>query len=122
MKAEDGDAEPERRVRAEGEVIGCTDAICVSCTEEEQQFRRLYGDPAGRVEIVAPGVEHAFFAPGDKRGARTALGLPADRPVLLFVGRIQPLKSADVAVKALHALDRPDARARHRRRRERGRR
>lgn len=109
VKAETGDAEPERRVRAETEVIGCADAICVSCTEEEQQFRRLYGDPPGRMEIVAPGVEHAFFSPGDRRGARHALGLPLDRPVLLFVGRIQPLKSADVAVKALRALDRPDA-------------
>ena len=109
VKAENGDAEPQRRVRAEAEIIGCTDAICVSCTEEEHQFRRLYGNPPGRMEIVAPGVEHAFFAPGDPTGARRALGLDPHRPVLLFVGRIQPLKSADVAVKALHALDRPDA-------------
>lgn len=109
VKAENGDAEPARRVRAEAEVIGCADAICVSCTEEEHQFRRLYGDPPGRVEIVAPGVEHTFFSPGDKGGARIALGLDLDAPVLLFVGRIQPLKSADVAVKALRALDRPDA-------------
>jgi D-inositol-3-phosphate glycosyltransferase len=109
VKAENGDAEPQRRVRAEAEIIGCTDAICVSCTEEEHQFRRLYGNPPGRMEIVAPGVEHAFFAPGDRTGARHALGLDAHRPVLLFVGRIQPLKSADVAVKALHALDRSDA-------------
>ncbi len=47
VKAELGDAEPERRVRSETEIIGCTDAICVSCTEEEHQFRRLYGDPPG---------------------------------------------------------------------------
>ncbi|HEY4331509.1 MAG TPA: glycosyltransferase, partial [Ilumatobacteraceae bacterium] len=59
-------------------------------------------------EIVAPGVEHAFFAPGDKRGARYALGLGTG-PVLLFVGRIQPLKALDVAVRALAELRRPDA-------------
>jgi D-inositol-3-phosphate glycosyltransferase len=81
----------------------------VSCTEEESQFRRLYGDPEGRIEIIAPGVEHAFFAPGDQRGARTALDLPLERPVLLFVGRIQPLKGPDVAVRALHRLGRSDA-------------
>ena len=75
VKAEGGDPEPARRERAEAEIIGCADAICVSCTEEESQFRRLYGDPPGRIEIVAPGVEHAFFAPGDGRGARQALGL-----------------------------------------------
>jgi D-inositol-3-phosphate glycosyltransferase len=110
VKAEGGDPEPARRERAETDIIGCADAICVSCTEEERQFRRHYGDPPGRVEIVAPGVEHAFFAPGDRMGARRALGLGLGAPpVLLFVGRIQPLKGAPVAVRTLAALDRPDA-------------
>ncbi len=104
VKAEGGDPEPSWRDRAEAEITTCADAICVSCTEEELQFRRLYGDPEGRIEIVAPGVEHAFFAPGDRGGARAALDLPADRPVLLFVGRIQPLKGPDVAVRALREL------------------
>ncbi len=101
VKAEGGDLEPVWRHRAESEVIGCSDAICVSCPEEERQFRRLYGDPAGRIEIVPPAVEHAFFAPGDRRGARGAVGLPADCPVVLFVGRIQPLKAPDLAIRAL---------------------
>ncbi len=108
VKAEGGDREPLLREKAEAEIIECADAICVSCTEEERQFRRLYGDPPGRMEIVAPGVDHAFFAPGHRLGARRALGL-GDHPVLLFVGRIQPLKGADVAVRALASLDRPDA-------------
>lgn len=109
VKAEGGDYEPELRERAEAEIIGCADAICVSCTEEERQFLRLYGDPAGKIEIIAPGVEHAFFAPGDRSGARNALDLPIDCPVLLFVGRIQPLKGPDVAVRALAELKRPNA-------------
>jgi D-inositol-3-phosphate glycosyltransferase len=109
VKAEGGDFEPEWRERAEAEIIGCADAICVSCTEEESQFRRLYGDPRGRIEVVAPGVEHAFFAPGEQSGARHALDLPLDVPVLLFVGRIQPLKGPDVAVRTLALMRRPDA-------------
>jgi D-inositol-3-phosphate glycosyltransferase len=109
VKAEGGDPEPMWRDRAETEIINCADAICVSCVEEEQQFLRLYGDPRGRIEIVAPGVEHAFFAPGEQSGARTALGLPDDVPVILFVGRIQPLKGPDVAIRALHALARREA-------------
>lgn len=108
VKALGGDPESELREQAESEVIGCSDAICVSCTEEERQFIELYGNPPGSMEIVAPGVEHAFFAPGDKRGARKALEL-GDGPVLLFVGRIQPLKGADVAVRSLAELNRSDA-------------
>jgi len=110
VKALGGDPEPARRERAEADVIGCTDVICVSCTEEESQFRALYGDPPGRLEIVAPGVDHAFFSPGDRRGARRAIDLEDHKgPLLLFVGRIQPLKGADVAVRALGELDRRDA-------------
>ena len=81
VKAEGGDLEPLWRERAEHEIINCADTICVSCSEEERQFRRLYGDPTGRIEIVAPGVEHAFFAPGERHGARDALDLPHDAPV-----------------------------------------
>ena len=113
VKAEGGDPEPEWRDRAEAEIIRCSDAICVSCEEEEAQFRRLYGDPGGRIEIVAPGVEHALFAPGDRGGARHALGLDPDAPMVLFVGRIQPLKGPDVAIRALaglHELGHPRAR------------
>lgn len=109
VKAEGGDAESQVREQAELEIIGCADAVCVNCSEEESQFRRLYGDPPGRIEVVAPAVEHAFFAPGERSGARQALGLPAGAPVLLFVGRIQPLKGPDVAVRALAHLGRPDA-------------
>ncbi|HEY1278734.1 MAG TPA: glycosyltransferase [Acidimicrobiales bacterium] len=108
VKAEGGDREPARREKAETDVMACADAICVSSAEEARQLTRLYGEVPGRLEIVAPGVEHAFFGPGDRRGARRALGL-GDDPVLLFVGRIQPLKGVDVAVRALAELDRPDA-------------
>jgi D-inositol-3-phosphate glycosyltransferase len=108
VKAETGDAEPERRVEAETEVIACSDAILANCEAERTQLVRLYGADPDRIEIVPPGVDHAFFSPGDRRGARHALRL-GDHPVLLFVGRIQPLKGVDVAVRALAELGRDDA-------------
>jgi D-inositol-3-phosphate glycosyltransferase len=97
-------AEPARRAQAEAEIIGCSDAILASCSVEAAQLVDLYGADAGRIEIVAPGVDHAFFAPGDSRQARRALGFPQDVPILLFVGRIQPLKGLDVAIEALAQL------------------
>jgi D-inositol-3-phosphate glycosyltransferase len=90
-------------VDAEAEVIGCSDAILASCPTEADWLVDLYGADRSRVEVVPPGVDHAFFSPGDRRGARAALGL-GDHPVLLFVGRIQPLKGLQVAVGALARL------------------
>ena len=106
VKAETGDPEPARRIEAETEVIACSDAILASCQAEADQLVSLYGADPSRVEIVPPGVDHAFFSPGDQRGARQALGHLdlGDHPVLLFVGRIQPLKGVDVAVGALAEL------------------
>jgi D-inositol-3-phosphate glycosyltransferase len=111
VKAETGDPEPARRVRAEADVIGCSDAILASCRAEAEQLVRLYGADPTRIELVPPGVDHAFFSPGDRTGARAALAHLdlGTGPVLLFVGRIQPLKGLDVAVGALAALRRPDA-------------
>lgn len=108
VKAISGDHEPAGRAEAEAAVIGCSDVICVSNRVEATQLLELYGAPGGRIEVVPPGVDHAFFAPGDRRGARRALGL-GDEPVWLFVGRIQPLKGLEVAVRALARSARRDA-------------
>jgi D-inositol-3-phosphate glycosyltransferase len=115
-------AESAERVRAEAEVIGCSDAILANCEEEADDLVHHYDARPERIEIVPPGVDHAFFSPGDRDGARAALGwTDADRisasggrgatqhPVLLFVGRIQPLKGLDVAVGTLAELDDPAA-------------
>ncbi len=105
VKAEEAAEEHDRRAKAEAEVIGCSDAILASSVDEAAQLERLYGAVPERIEVVPPGVDHHLFSPGDPWAARAALGL-GDGPVLLFVGRIQPLKGADVAVRALAALPR----------------
>lgn len=111
VKAETGDPEPERRVWAEGDVIGCSDAILASSVTESLQLQRLYGADARRIEIVPPGVDHAFFSPGPRSGARAALAPLelGDGPTLLFVGRIQPLKRLDIAIECLARLQDPSA-------------
>ena len=109
VKAEATREEEELRAKAEGQVIGCSDAILALSTDEAEQLEALYGADPARIEIVPPGVDHEVFSPGDRAGARASLGL-GDGPLLLFVGRIQPLKGADVAVRALAASSFPDAR------------
>ncbi|MGH9045104.1 MAG: glycosyltransferase [Acidimicrobiales bacterium] len=94
---------PHRRSEAEATIISCSDAVLASCTVEAQQIVDLYGAGPERVRIVPLGVDHAFFSPGDRTQARRAVGLGSG-PLLLFVGRIQPLKGADVAVRVLGEL------------------
>lgn len=96
---------PVRRAEAEASIVSCSDALLASCSVEAEQLVGLYGADPSRIRIVAPGVDHAYFGPGDRAQARRAVGLPASPPVLLFVGRIQPLKGADVAIRALHTLE-----------------
>ena len=95
---------PHRRAEAEASIIDCSDAVLASCTVEADQIESLYGGEPGRIHIVPPGVDHAFFGPGHRPQARRALGLPLDGRLLLFVGRIQPLKCADVAIETLAEL------------------
>ncbi len=109
VKAAAGDPESEQRAQAESEVIGCADIVIASCEPEARQLQSFYGAPPERIELAPPGVEQALFSPGDRDGARAALGLGRG-PVLLFVGRIQPLKRPLVAVETLACLARHNAR------------
>lgn len=102
VKSETSDAEPEERGESEEAAIGCCDAILANTTVEAEQLVRLYGADPTRIEEVPLGVDHAFFSPGSQAGARAALKLD-DRPMLLFVGRLQSLKGADLAIEALAA-------------------
>jgi D-inositol-3-phosphate glycosyltransferase len=94
-------AEPARRALAEAEIVECADAVLASCSVEADQLVDLYGADPERIAIVPPGVDHAFFSPGDQEQARRAVGLRPGDPVMLFAGRIQPLKGLTVAVDAL---------------------
>jgi D-inositol-3-phosphate glycosyltransferase len=106
VKAEAGVGDdPETRARVEGEIVSCADLMIAATDEERRQLVTLYSAEGDRIEVVPPGVDHRVFAPGDRGAARRELGLDADARVLLYVGRIQPLKGADLAVRALAELD-----------------
>ena len=101
VKATADEDEPARRAASEGDTVRCSDALLVSSPEEGLDLVRLYDADPDRIEVVPPGVDHAFFAPGDQAQARRAVGLPQEPPVLLFAGRIQPLKGLEVAIRAM---------------------
>lgn len=100
-------AEPPGRVLGEEQVVAEADALVASTPHEAHELVDLYGADPQRVHVVEPGVDLDRFVPTDaagRRAARSALGLPDDRRIVLFAGRVQPLKGPDVLVRALAAL------------------
>lgn len=95
--------EPEFRLDGEARVIADACAIVASTIEERRALIDLYSAHPERIHLIPPGVDHDRFRPGDREAAKEALGL-AGKKVLLFVGRLQPLKAADVAISALGHL------------------
>lgn len=102
--------EPEARLAGEAEVISAADILIASTDEEWEHLACLYGAPHDRIKTIYPGVDHSTFLPGDRGRAREAIGF-SDEAILTFVGRIQPLKGLDLALRAVEqlvpALDRP---------------
>lgn len=50
------------------------------------------GVPPRDIEVVHSGIEPDAFAPRDRAASRRRLGLEADRPIVLAVGRLHPMK------------------------------
>jgi D-inositol-3-phosphate glycosyltransferase len=109
----DGDTpEPRARVIGEEQVVAEADALVANTEDESRQLVSRYGADPGLVTTVAPGVDLERFAPGDRAAARAQFGIAADATVLLFVGRIQPLKAPDVLLHAAAELLAADPRLR----------
>jgi D-inositol-3-phosphate glycosyltransferase len=96
--------EPAARIIGEEQVVEAADMLVANTDQEAKQLINLYDAEPARVEVVHPGVDLAVFRPQDKLRARSDLGLPPDAAVLLFAGRIQPLKAPDVLLRAVAEL------------------
>ncbi|HEY1330295.1 MAG TPA: D-inositol-3-phosphate glycosyltransferase [Actinomycetota bacterium] len=93
---------PEPPVRLDGErtVIHGADRILAPTPVEAAHLVGLYGADPGRIQVVPPGVDRRVFRPSPKEEAKARLHLTNAR-LLLFVGRLQPLKGPDIAIRAL---------------------
>lgn len=96
--------EPAVRVIGEEQVVDAADLLVANTDREADDLVSLYGASPDRVRVIHPGVDLGLFRPQHRATVRAALGLPADAHVVLFAGRIQPLKAPDVLVRAVAAL------------------
>ena len=92
--------EPAARIDAERDIAREADRIVVASRDEQELLVRHYGADAGHIAVVPCGVNLDLFQPIDKEDAREQLGLRDDDRILLFVGRIEPLKGVDILLGA----------------------
>lgn len=100
--------EPPLRLEMEQRLIQHVDSIIASTSEERNQMMRYCGATASRVAVIPCGVDLKLFVPLSRSFARQRLGLPAGRPMLLFVGRLDAFKGPDLLLRAA-ALMQQDA-------------
>lgn len=89
-----------QRIATEQEVIQFADCVIASTPYEFDDLTEHYGTEPESICISPPGVDHGVFTPGSKAEARKRFGIEYG-PLLLYVGRIQPLKGVDVAIETL---------------------
>ena len=114
LLAEGDTPEPVARVIGEEQVVEAADLIIANTDDERQQLTDLYDAEPDRLRVITPGVDLGVFRSGSRLEARERLGMRPDALVVMFVGRIQPLKAPDVVIEAAAELvaRRPDLRDR----------
>lgn len=104
LPAGDQVTEPGVRDAGEAEIVGNADVLTANTPDERSELITYYGADADRVRIVPPGVDLATFHPCDRSAARDSHDLDRQAKVIVFVGRLQPLKAPDVLIEAVSEL------------------
>ena len=98
--------EASNRATVEQKVMDTADRIVAATPLDRQQMLDLYRVDERKIVIIPCGVNLERFRPIDQRIAREHLGLEGDRQLLLFVGRLDPVKGLDVLLEAMCELTR----------------
>jgi D-inositol-3-phosphate glycosyltransferase len=100
---------PPQRCILEQMVIDTADAVVAECPQDEMDLQRHYRTPPSRTRMIPCGFDPDELQPVDRGEARERLGVPADRPIVLQLGRMVPRKGVDTVIRALGILERHHA-------------
>lgn len=96
--------EDYQRIESEFLLVKSSDKIIATSQADLEYIHTLYGCPLKKISILTPGIDLAVFKPTEKGLAKRAIGASLNHKLILFVGRIMPLKSIDVLLYAVKIL------------------
>lgn len=94
-----GEQETPLRARSEQRLVDLADSIIAANPDERADLIWRQRALASKICTIPPGVDVALFTPGSRHDARHELGLAASDKVVLFVGRIDPIKGIDTLLE-----------------------
>ncbi|MBE7435209.1 MAG: glycosyltransferase [Anaerolineales bacterium] len=103
----------EDRLRGERQVLRRANRVIVATLAELTQLRFLYRADSNKMTIIPPGVDTGHFYPIPPDEAKQFIGLRPENRMILFVGRIEPLKGVDTLIQAVASLDKSLSGRRH---------
>ncbi len=96
--------EGDYRLQGEREVLSLADRIVAATPAELAQLQWLYQADTRKIVVIPPGVDLSHFYPIPPDEAKEFIGVPPCENVVLFVGRIEPLKGIDMLIEAIAIL------------------
>jgi D-inositol-3-phosphate glycosyltransferase len=100
----DAEREGPERIAAEQRVLSRADRVIVATLAEQTQLRFLYKTNDRKLKVIPPGVDTSHFYPISSDEAKQYIGLQPNDRMVLFVGRIEPLKGVDTLIRAMACL------------------
>lgn len=104
MKDLYGGIKDEKRRQTEIEIAQKVNGIISSTELEKDELVKLYKVPAKKISVVSPGVNFNLFKRRDKAKSRNMLNLDYHKDIILFVGRIDPIKGIEFLIEAVAYL------------------
>jgi len=102
--AGEGEFEGDYRIKGEREVLRHADKVTAATRAELAQLQWLYEVKTDNVVIIPPGVDTGRFYPIPMEDAREYLSVSTCPRMLLFVGRIEPLKGVGTLIEAISEM------------------
>lgn len=94
------DRESDLRLQTERRLLTLADGIIAANPEERADLIWRFGTATEKVCTIPPGVDLDHFRPHPQAAARQRLGLAPEEQMVLFVGRIDPIKGIDTLIEA----------------------